>query len=95
MMKLSEVLERYYVLPYNSSELVGFYEDTDNADSLPLIVVSWNDVDARESYLQEFEDQEIQPDPTVKGGFLVNTIDDGEPVGFIALNYVGFTGGEA
>ncbi len=93
-MKLSEILNSYYVIPYNGSEIIGFHEDADNADELPLLVISWRDSqDWGEEYIQEFEDQEITPDPNVPGGFLVTTIDDADPVGFIALQGVDLIGG--
>ncbi len=84
-MKLSAVLEGFQVVPYNNSSLVNHHIDADNTDGLELIVISWKNEYGGDDCYQEFEDQEIQLDPEVPGGFLVTTIDDDDPVGFIAL----------
>lgn len=86
-MKLSEVLDRYYVLPFGQSEFVGWYQSSQDDDPYiePPLVVEWNDSDTGEHHSQEFRDQVIEKGQ--QGTFTVTTT-DGETVAFIALTYV-------
>ena len=81
-MKLSEVLNRYYVVALHQSELVGFYED--DLDGDVDIVIEWNDSDEFETHRQVFKDQEIRLLVQPTGGFIV-TNSEGMECGFIAL----------
>lgn len=85
MLKLSEVLDRYYVLPFGQSEIVGWYYAHEEDDVGHVIVIEWADIDRMETYNQEFYDQPIRlMGNTTQGMFAVTTI-DGETVAFIAL----------
>lgn len=87
-MKLSEVLNRFYVIPLGQSEIVGFEGDHDDPDLGEVITITWTDPEDGEEYRQEFTDQDIQIEGPIKGQFLVRQIDDEELVGFIALDGV-------
>lgn len=82
-MKLSEVLERFYVIPLGQSEIVGFDRIEDN-----LITITWTDPEDGQQYREEFADQDIQIMGPIKGQFLVQQINDEDLVGFIALDGV-------
>jgi hypothetical protein len=81
-MKLSEALDKYYVIPLIGSEMVGYEAASKNC---PWIRVHF--VVDDEEYSQTFEDQEIQLMDSPTGAFSV-TDDEGEGCGFIALDGV-------
>lgn len=85
MLKLSEVLDRYYVLPFGQSEIVGWYYALEEDDVSHVIVVEWADIDRMETYNQEFYDQPIRPMSNTTQGMFAVTTTDGETVAFIAL----------
>lgn len=81
-MKLSEVLDRYHVIPLFHTAIVGFCVP-DPPDE--LIEISY-EIDG-EVYEHYFNDQDIQPRSGTAGSFTV--IDgDGEACGYIALKGV-------
>lgn len=80
MLKLSEVLDRYYVLPFGQSEIVGWHETSDSK-----LVVEWKDSDTFDTHSQEFDDQPIRPMSNTTQGMFAVTTTDGETVAFIAL----------
>lgn len=90
-MKLSEILNRYYVLPANQSELISF-STKDHPEHGKIIVISWTDSTTLTTFCQEFVDQEVDTDLGdmfhYKGQFNVTPIGDGGPVAFIALDTV-------
>lgn len=85
-MKLSEVLERFYVLPLNQSEIVGFSLPEELSDDV-AINVYWKDSDAFDEHNQYFNDQDVQLLDHPTGGFFVTDV-GGEMRGFIALDGV-------
>jgi hypothetical protein len=94
-MLLSEVLNKFYVLPLGQSEIVDYQlitaDQTGNV-SEPCWLISWTDSDTLDKYEQEFHDQEIQfgeLSQTHPGEFFVNDR-DGEACGFLALDGVRF-----
>lgn len=83
-MRLSEVLDKYYVMALNCTDIVGFHIIEDG-----LIIISFKDLDSNEVY-QHFTNQEIQLLDHPTGGFFVND-DDGQQCGFLALDGVDLT----
>lgn len=88
-MKFSTVLNAYWVMPLNQSELVGFTIDQEPDDGEATITVSWKDSDTGHEHFQSFDDQEVvahQEDGSTRldGAFTVKTA-DGETVAFLAL----------
>ena len=91
-MLLSEIVRRFFVLPFGQSEIADF--GTEDHPALgEVIVLTWSDSATGLSYRQEFEDQEVEKD-AVKGLFCVTTI-DGDHVAFIALDGVDLTNAES
>ncbi len=90
-MKLSEILNRYFVLPLNQSELVDFWTE-DRPEHGEIIVITWADSDTLDRYRQEFIDQEVNLDLGdvihFEGQFNVTPIGGDGPVTFIALDVV-------
>lgn len=87
-MLLSEVLDKYYVMALNASEIVG-WQVPDPPDE--LIEINWTDSDTLERHEQYFNDQEIELLDHPRGGFYV--VDgDGRSGGFIALDGVELRG---
>ncbi len=84
-MMLSEIVRRFFVLPFGQSEIVSYEIEYDH-ELGEVIVLTWNDSDTGLSYRQEFVDQEVEKD-AVKGLFSVTTI-DGDHVMFTALDSV-------
>lgn len=80
MLKLSEVLDRYYVLPFGQSEIVGWHETSDSK-----LVVEWKDSDTFDTHFQEFDEQVINVGGNTTQGMFTVTTTDGETVAFIAL----------
>lgn len=80
MLKLSEVLDRYYVLPFGQSEIVGWHETSDSK-----LVVEWKDSDTFDTHFQEFDEQVINVGGNATQGMFAVTTTDGETVAFIAL----------
>lgn len=76
-MKLSEMLDRYYVMPFGTTALVGFHHGPH------YIEVSWTDPEDNAEHHMEFLDQEVTPF-TMMGSFAVYT-ESGVAVAFIAL----------
>lgn len=87
-MLLSEIVRRFFVLPFGQSEIAGF-EFEDDPELGRVIVLTWNDSDTGLYHRQEFVDQETGKD-AVRGLFTVTTI-DGDPVAFFALDGVDLT----
>lgn len=81
-MKLSEALNKFYILPLGQSEIVGFF-----GGEIDHITITWKDSDTFDEHFQEFEDQDIVIGGPVNGEFTVTTI-EGENVAFIALDGV-------
>lgn len=81
-MKLSEVLDKYYVLPLNQSEIVGYHI------VLGEILITWVDSETLKEHQQYFLDQEVVPAPVIKGAFIVDRINGEGSVSFIALDGV-------
>lgn len=86
-MMLSEILNRYFVLPLNQSELVSFWTE-DHPEHGEIIVVTWTDSDTSDIYHREFIDQEVDLDLGDAIQFNVTPIGDDGPVTFIALDAV-------
>jgi hypothetical protein len=80
-MKLSEILDKYYVMALNCTDIVGFH-----FPSKEEIIITFKDLDSNEVY-QIFVDQEpiLLDHPT--GGFFVTDYNE-QQCGFIALNGV-------
>lgn len=86
-MKLLEVLEKYYVLPYGHHEIVDFYvEETDDIDF--KIYVTWTDSHELNDYRQEFFDQDIKISRILARGMFSVVQTNGEMREFIALDGV-------
>lgn len=79
-MLLSEVLNKFYVLPLNSSEIVGFDAVRDT------LHISWTDSDSGRDIDQYFPDQEIQSSTILAQGAFNVTDNDGKVACFIALD---------
>lgn len=90
-MKLSEILNRYFVIPLNQSELVDYSKEY-HPEHGEIIVITWADSDTLDRFRQEFLDQEVDLDLgkqiDFKGLFRVTPIGDGGPVAFVALDTV-------
>lgn len=91
-MKFSTVLNAYWVMPLNQSELVGFTINEEPDDGEANITVSWKDSDTGGEHFQSFDDQEVvahQEDgsTSLDGVFTVKT-SEGETVAFLALTRV-------
>lgn len=91
-MLLSEIVRRFFVLPFGQSEIASFGTE-DHPELGEVIVLTWNDSDTGLSYRQEFVDQAVEKD-AVRGLFSVTTI-DGDHVAFIALDGVDLTNAES
>lgn len=76
-MKLSEVLDRYYVLNADNTELVGFMDDEGR------VQVEWTDPDYGDTHTYYFKDQEVKPYGEA-GRFSVLS-EDGVGFAFLAL----------
>lgn len=76
-MKLSEVLDRYYVLNADNTELVGFMDDEGR------VQVEWTDPDYGDTYTYYFKDQEVKP--YGKAGGFTALSEDGVGFAFLAL----------
>lgn len=85
-MKLSEVLNKYYVMALNSSEIVAFSSpDESNGDQ--AIAINWFDIDASCTHEQFFNDQDIILLDRPEGAFYVKDV-NGRDCGFLALDGV-------
>lgn len=87
-MLLSEIVRRFFVLPFGQSEIAGFGTE-DHPELGEVIVLTWNDSDTGHSYRQEFVDQGVRRDAV--GGLFSATTIDGDLVAFIALDGVDLT----
>lgn len=87
-MKLSDILNKYYVIPMSHCEIVGFTinDDADDNDVNP-ITITWNDSDTFESYLEVFDDQDVEFLDQPTGAFTA-TDAEGKTAIFIALDGV-------
>lgn len=83
-MYLSEILSRFYVIPFGQSEIVNFDPDRDPACDKP-IAITWTDSETRDHHRQEFVDQKVTICGLINGQFKVATV-KGEVVSFIALD---------
>lgn len=85
-MKLSEVLDKYYVMALNSSEIVAFSSpDESNGDQ--AIAIKWFDSVDSCTHEQFFNDQDIILLDKPEGAFFVKDV-DGRDCGFLALDGV-------
>lgn len=91
-MLLSEIVRRFFVLPFGQSEIACF-ETEDHPELGEVIVLTWNDSYTDLSYRQEFVDQAVR-EHAVRGLFAATTI-DGDLVAFIALDGVDLTSAES
>lgn len=84
-MMLSEILNRFFVLPLNQSEPVGFSTE-DHPEHGEIIAITWTDSVTSDRFRREFVDQEVDWDwaGRVRGMFCVTPIDDDAPVAFVA-----------
>lgn len=89
-MKLSEVLDKYHVIPVHQTEIVGFMLRQDELEG--CITINWPNPDTGGECFYVFEEQEICPlhesqVTALSGCFSVET-DDGERLAFMALQPV-------
>lgn len=91
-MLLSEIVRRFFVLPFGQSE-IAIFETEDHPELGEVIVLTWNDSYTNLSYRQEFVDQVVRKH-AVQGLFAATTV-DGDLVAFIALDGVDLTSAES
>lgn len=91
-MLLSEIVRRFFVLPFGQSEIACF-DPEDHPELGGIIVLTWNDSYTDLVYRLEFADQAVRED-AVRGLFTATTI-DGDLVAFIALDGVDLTSAES
>ena len=81
-MKLSKVLDSYYVISMGAIVSFTMAEDRDMSEAININFI----VDGQE-YDQYFNDQDIILDPSLTGSFVVTDVDE-EQCQFMALNGV-------
>ena len=82
IMKLSKVLDSYYVISMGAIVSFTMAEDRDMSEAININFI----VDGQE-YDQYFNDQDIILDPSLTGSFVVTDVDE-EQCQFMALNGV-------
>ncbi|MGV8863248.1 MAG: hypothetical protein ACOH2T_19040 [Pseudomonas sp.] len=80
-MKLSKVLDKYYVLSQSAMDIVGFFVD-EEPELGEVINIEWND-HSREA----FQDQDIDMSQNRNGQFIVTDVDGKNHI-FTALDGV-------
>lgn len=87
-MLLSEIVRRFFVLPFGQSE-IAIFETEDHPELGGVIVLTWNDSYTDFSYRLEFVDQAVR-EHAVRGLFTATAV-DGHLEAFIALDGVDLT----